>query len=282
MKSVFIYFTLLISTFLVVDVSAQLQTPAASQRAKFETTVGLTNVSLDYSRPSKKGRTIYGDLVPLNTMWRTGANKNSIITFSDNVKIGTSEVKGGSYAIFTKPGKTSWDIYFYNDTENWGVPAKWDDDKVAAKVTVPVKTIPTVETFTLSIDNVANEGCTLSILWDNVGVNIDIDVLTDSKVVNNINKVMSGPSAADYYNAARYYRESKKDLKQALEWMNKSIAMGNDMFYIIRQKSLIEADMGNYKDAIKTATLSLEKSKEAGSNDYIKMNMDSIAEWSKK
>lgn len=282
MKSFFIYFTLLISTFLVVDVSAQLQTPAASQRAKFETTVGLTNVSLDYSRPSKKGRTIYGDLVPLNTMWRTGANKNSIITFSDNVKIGTSEVKGGSYAIFTKPGKTSWDIYFYNDTENWGMPAKWDDNKVVAKVTVPVKTIPTVETFTLSIDNVANEGCTLSILWDNVGVNIDIDVLTDSKVVNNINKVMSGPSAADYYNAARYYRESKKDLKQALEWMNKSIAMGNDMFYIIRQKSLIEADMGNYKDAIKTANLSLEKAKEAGSNDYIKMNMDSIAEWSKK
>ncbi|HRO73488.1 MAG TPA: hypothetical protein PK611_07450, partial [Saprospiraceae bacterium] len=97
-----------------------------------------------------------------------------------------------------------------------------------------------------------------------------------------INKVMSGPSAGDYYNAARYYRESKKDLKQALAWMNKSIEMGNDMFYILRQKSLIEADMGNYKDAIATAKLSLQKSKEAGSNDYIKMNNDSIEMWSKK
>ena len=282
MKSFFSYFTLLVSTFLVFELSAQVQTPAASQSAKFETTVGLTKISLEYSRPSKKGRVVYGDLVPYNAMWRTGANKNSIVTFSDNVKIGGTEVKGGSYAIFTKPGKSSWDIYFYSDTENWGVPAKWDDAKVAAKVSVTPYTIPAVETFTIGIDNVSNEGCTLSILWDNVGVNVGIDAMSDQKVVNSINKVMSGPTAGDYYNAARYYRESKKDLKQALAWMDKSIEMGSDRFWVLRQKSLIQADMGNYKDAIATARLSLAKAKEAGNNDYIKMNNDSIEMWSKK
>ncbi len=282
MKSFFSYFTLLVSTFLVFELNAQVQTPAASQLAKFETTIGLTKVSLEYSRPSKKGRTVYGDLVPYDAMWRTGANKNSIVTFSDNVKIGGSEVKGGSYAIFAKPGKTSWDVYFYNDTENWGAPAKWDDTKVVAKVTVKPNVIPTVETFTIGIDNVSNEGGVLSISWDNVGVNVDIDAMSDQKVLNSINKVMSGPTAGDYYNAARYYRESKKDLKQALAWMNKSIEMGNDMFWVLRQKSQLQADMGNYQDAIATAKLSLAKAKEAGNNDYIKMNNDSIEMWSKK
>ena len=282
MKSIFNYFTLLATMFLVFDMQAQIQTPAASQPAKFETTVGLTKVTLEYSRPSKRGRVIYGDLVPFNALWRTGANKNSMITFSDNVKIGTTEVKGGTYAIFAKPGKTSWEIFFYNDTENWGTPEKWDDAKVVAKVTATPYTIPMTETFTLGVNNVSNSGFALEMLWDNVGVNVNIDVLSDMKVLNSINKVMSGPSANDYYNAARYYRESGKDLKQALTWMNKSIEMGNDQFYILRQKSLIEADMGNYKDAIATAKKSIEKSKEAGNNDYIKMNTDSIEMWSKK
>jgi len=272
----------MMAMFLTIETNAQIQTPAASPVSKFETTIGLTKIAIDYSRPSKRGRVIYGDLVPFNTMWRTGANKNSTITFSDNVKIGNSELKGGSYAIFTKPGKTSWEIYFYSDTENWGLPEKWDDAKVAAKVSATPYTIPSTETFTIGINNVNNDGCSLEILWDNVGVNVNIDALTDNKVVNSINKVMSGPTANDYFSAARYYKESKKDLKQALAWMNKSIEMGNNMFFHLRQKSLIEADLGNYKDAIATAKLSLEKAKEAGNNDYIKMNNDSIEMWSKK
>lgn len=282
MKNIFNFIVLTVAMLLVFETNAQVQTPAASQAAKFETTVGLTKITLDYSRPSKKGRTVYGDLVPYNTLWRTGANKNATITFSDNVKIGNSELKGGTYAIFAKPGKTSWEIYFYTDTENWGIPKNWDESKVAAKVMATPYTIPTTETFTIGINNVTNEGCTLEFLWDNVGVNVSIDAMTDIKVQKSISKVMDGPSAGDYFNAARYYRESKKDLKQALAWMNKSIEMGNDMFYILRHKSLIEADMKNYKDAIATAKLSLAKSIEAGNEDYIKMNNDSIEMWSKK
>ena len=144
------------------------------------------------------------------------------------------------------------------------------------------QSISMTETFTLNIANVTNESCHLEIIWDNVNVPVKIEVPTDKKVSSAITQVMAGPSAGDYYNAARYYREAKKDLKQALTWRNKSIEMGNDKFWVLRQKSLIEADLGDYKAAIATANSSLAKAKEAGNNDYIKMNMDSIAAWSKK
>lgn len=282
MKSFFNLLLIPALSLLLVSADAQIKTPSASTSAKVETTVGLTTVTLDYSRPSKNGRKIFGDLVPYETMWRTGANKNSMITFGDDVMIGGKEVKKGTYAIFTKPGVTAWEVNFYSDTENWGTPEKWDNAKVAAKVMVTPQIINPIETFTMNIGNVTNESFHLEIMWDNVLVPVKIEVPTDKKVSANITSVMAGPSANDYYNAARYYRESKKDLTQALAWMNKSIEMGNDKFWILRQKSLIEADMGNFKAAIATANESLAKAKEAGNNDYVKMNMDSIAAWSKK
>jgi hypothetical protein len=268
--------------FLFWTAEAQIKTPASSPLAKAEYTVGLTTVNLEYYRPGKKGRTIYGDLVPYDQIWRTGANKNSMVTFGDDVIINNKEVKAGTYAVFAKPGKSSWDVYFYTDTDNWGTPEEWSEEKVAAHVNVAPQQVPVVETFTMSINDVTNDSGVLEIVWDNLRVPVMFKVPTDKKVMGNINQIMAGPSAGDYYNAARYYREAGKDLNQALEWMNKSIGMGNDRFWILRQKSLIEADMGNYKAAIETAKMSLKKAEEAGNADYVKMNNDSIAEWSKK
>jgi hypothetical protein len=283
MKNTFILFVMAIFSLVSITSFAQIKTPAASPAGKSEQTVGLTTITLDYSRPSMSGRKIFGDLVPYNTMWRTGANKNSIISFSDDVMIGGADVKKGSYAIFAKPGAASWEVFFYSDTENWGTPEKWDDAKVAAKVMVTPQNLSNkIETFTINVGNVTNDYFHLEIMWDNVNVPIKIEVPTDKKVSANITQVMAGPSANDYYNSARYYREAKKDLNQALTWMNKSIEMGNDKFWILRQKSLLQADMGDYKSAVETATKSLAMSKEAGNADYIKMNEESIAMWSKK
>jgi tetratricopeptide (TPR) repeat protein len=119
-------------------------------------------------------------------------------------------------------------------------------------------------------------------MWENTNVPVKIEVPTDKKVTANIKQIMAGPTAGDYYNAAVYYRTAKKDLQQALEWMNKSIEMGNERFWVYRQKSLIQADMGDFKGAVATANKSLDMSKEAGNADYIKMNEESIKEWSKK
>ena len=134
--------------------NAQIETPQPSPAAKVEQKVGLTDVALEYSRPGVKGRTIFGDLVPFGKLWRTGANANTKITFSDDVKIAGNALKAGTYAIYTKPTTASWDVYFYTDTNNWGTPEKWDETKVAAKATVKATSLATaIESFTISVDN---------------------------------------------------------------------------------------------------------------------------------
>ena len=120
--------------------NAQVKTPQASPSSKIEQVVGLTTVQIEYSRPSAKNRTVYGELVPYGKNWRTGANENTTINFSENVKFGTNELKKGKYAIYTTPKADSWDIIFYSDTNNWGLPDVWDDSKVALKVTVKPET----------------------------------------------------------------------------------------------------------------------------------------------
>jgi hypothetical protein len=264
-----------------IEINAQIQLPWPTTTAKSETMVGLTTISLDYSRPSKYGRDIFGALVPYDTLWRTGANKNSLITFSDDVIIGGTELKKGTYSIFSKPGKTIWEVYFYTETDIMGIPKEWKIDKIAAKVSIVPQKESITETFSINIDNITYESCSLEIKWDDVCVPIKIEVPTDKKVSANIEKVLNGPDAYDYINAAIHYRRAKKDLNQAMIWMNKSLEMGLDDFWAYRQKSLLEADMKNYKAAIDSANISIKKATEASNFEYVKMNKVSIADWSK-
>lgn len=274
--------TLLMVFAVTFTVNAQIETPQPSPSQKMEQKVGLTDITVQYSRPSMKGRTIFGDLVPYGKLWRTGANQNTMVTFSTDVMIGGKTVKAGSYAIFTTPNKDNWEIVFYSDTNNWGTPQNWDESKVAAKVTAEVYDIPMdIETFTISFDDLTNDSAVLGIMWEKVYVGVKIEVPTDKKVSAAIEKVMNGPSADDYYAAARYYLESGKDINQAVVWMDKAIEMTKDnpRFWWLRQQSLIKAKAGDKKGAIKAAKASLEGAEKAGNADYIKMNKDSLKEW---
>lgn len=261
--------------------NAQIQTPAPSPAAEVHQTIGLTDVTLEYSRPSMKGRTIFGDLVPYDKMWRTGANKNSMITFDKDVMIGGKTVKAGSYAIFTKPGQNSWDVYFYSDTENWGTPQNWDESKVAAKVTVTPEKMPMdIETFTMHFHDLSNDSANLGIIWEDVYVPVKINVMTDKEVTSSIEKVMGGPTANDYYAAAVYYMDADKDLAKAEQWMDKAMSMTKEpAFWQLRQQSLLYAKAGKKDKAIETAKKSLAAAKAAGNDDYVKMNQDSLKEW---
>ena len=205
---------LLVCTVLIsIGSYAQIQTPAASPSQKIEQKVGLTDVTLEYSRPSIKGRTIFGELVPYGEIWRTGANANTKITFSDDVTIGGASLKAGSYAIYTRPGQENWEVYFYTDSNNWGNPREWDDSKVAAVVKAEVYPMPmSIETFTMTFDGIKNDSVYLGMLWENVYVGVPIKFGTDAKVAESIDKVMAGPGASDYYSAAVYYLESGKDI----------------------------------------------------------------------
>jgi Protein of unknown function (DUF2911) len=267
---------------LMVSVNAQIETPQPSPLAKFEQKVGLTDVTIEYSRPGVKGRTIFGDLEPWGTVWRTGANKNTTITFSDDVTFAGQEVKAGTYAIFTKLNSAKqWDVMLYSDTENWGTPREWDDSKVVATAKVDVEEIPfNVETFTIDINNIKNDSATLEMIWEKSYIAIPFTVPTDNKVTATIEKTMSGPSANDYYAAAVYNLTEGKDLNQAKEWMDKAMSMiENPGYWQLRQQSLLYAKLGDKKNAIATAKKSLEGAEKAGNTNYVKMNKDSLKEW---
>lgn len=266
--------------------SAQVKTPQASPYAKVDQTVGLTDVEIEYCRPSAKGRTVYGELVPYGKNWRTGANSNTTVSFSDNVTINGKELKKGKYALYTTPKADSWDIIFYTDTNNWGLPETWDEKKVALRTSVKPETIgKSIESFTIAVNNVTNDGATLDLAWERTIISVPFTVPTNELAMKSIEKVLAGPSTNDYYSAATYYYQTNNDLKKALSWINSAISMtpaGEEApFWYLRLKSLIQAKSGDKKGAIETAKYSLDGATKAGNADYIKMNKDSIAEWSK-
>jgi len=262
-------------------VNAQIETPQPSPSAEIEQTIGLTEVEVEYSRPNMRGRTIFGDLVPYDKVWRTGANARTKITFSTDFMIGDETLKAGTYAIFTKPGTETWDVFLYTDYEGGGAPQTWEDDKVAAKATLPVYKMPMkIETFTITFDDLSYDGATLGMLWEDVYVGLEFKVPTDKIVSESINKVMNGPGVGDYYSAAVYYSQSGKDINQAKEWMEKAMSMVKEpRFWQLRQQSLIYAKSGDKKAAIEAAKKSLAGAKEAGNDDYVKMNTESLKEW---
>ncbi len=266
-----------------VSLEAQIKTPAPSPSAKLMQTVGLTQVTVDYSRPSMRGRTIFGDLVPYGKLWRTGANGYTLVTFSSDVKIAGNDVKAGTYSIFTKPGEEAWEVYFYKDTQGGGTPAKWEENKVVAKTSAKVIKMPkeiAVETFTISIDDLKSGSANLGFMWENQYVAVNFEVPTDNMVEADIKRALNGPSADDYYAAATYYSAEGKDINKAKMWMDKAMSMTKEpKFWQLRQQSLILAKSGDKKGAIAAAKKSLEGAKMAKNNDYVKMNMDSLKEW---
>lgn len=263
--------------------NSQIKTPAPSPSSKLEQVVGLTDVTIDYSRPSIKGRTIFGDLVPYGKVWRTGANARTKITFGEDVLVDGKEVKAGTYAIFTIPSEDYWDVILYTEFSGSGAPAEIDQSKVATKMTLKTQLLEKdVQSLTIDISTITNSTASINIYWAQTKVTFDILVQTDVVAMRSIKKAMSGPTVGEYYQSAVYFLNNDKDIKLAKEWIDKAIEMSdNPRFWQLRQQSLIWAANGDKEGAIEIAKKSLSKAQEAGNDDYVKMNNDSIAEWSK-
>jgi hypothetical protein len=359
MKKYLIIFTLLAFSYSF----SQIKTPQPSPAASMNQMVGLTEIEVEYSRPSMRGREIFGNLVPYGKIWRTGANASTKISFSTNVEINGKMVAAGKYSVFTIPNEPEWEFILYNDTSVRGVPGDWDDKNVVLSTMVEMKKLPepilrgysannnhttsnvevqvemtnknsqddkfsakvsitrndngiqteetltfkgsekevkdkidkavsgiehkhskpiSTETFTIGFEALNNNNVVLSIMWDDVYVPITIDVPTREMVEKNIQDVMGKqPTASDYYDAAVYYMQENINIEKAVEWIDKAIEMSEKpQFWQLRQQSLIYAANGDLKGAVRIAKKSLESSKIAGNQDYVKMNKDSIEEWS--
>jgi tetratricopeptide (TPR) repeat protein len=264
--------------------NAQIVAPKASPQGKIEQKIGVTDVKVEYYRPMKNNRVVFGEVVPFNEIWRTGANENTKFTCSDALVFGTDTLRAGTYALFTKPSASNWEIYFYTETSNWGLPETWDATKVALKTTVPTIALnDVVEVFTMNLDPVTNKMGQLSVSWDKTRVTVPFAVPTTQKVLASIEKTMTGPSANDYHAAAEFFYKEKKDLQKAREWATKAVEMrGEDAYWMLRVKALIEAELGDYKAAIETAKKSLLAAEKGENKAYVAMNKASIEEWSKK
>ena len=266
---------------------SQIKTPRVSPSTEISQMVGLTEIKIKYSRPSARDRDIFGELVPFNKIWRTGADNSTKINFSTDVSIGDELIKAGEYSIFSIPDKNKWQIIFYSETDLWGVPRDWSDDKISYSFFVDVKKIKKdsfIETFLISFENITNNDVDIKIGWENTSVVLNIEVPTLELVENDIKNVMSGnPSSSDYYAAAVYYKQENIKLDKALEWINLAIDMSDSpRFWQYRQQSLIMAANGKYIEAIEAANNSLKLAKDANNESYVKMNKESISKWTKK
>jgi hypothetical protein len=284
MKKIICLLAMIIANYAI---EAQVKTPQASPKSVLTQVVGLTDVTVEYSRPSAKGRAVFGDLVPFGKVWRTGANANTTVTFSDDVVIKGTTLKKGKYAIFTMPKVDIWEVIFYTATDNWGTPENWDEKNVALNTNVdPIALGNNVDTFTVGVNNITNDSATLDIAWEKTMVSVKFEVPSQKMAMASIEKTLAGPVAGDYFSAGQYLFQSNGDLNKALEYVNKAVAMtkpGADTpFWYLRQKSLIQGKLGDKSGAIATAKLSLEGAEKAKNDDYVKMNNDSIKEWSKK
>jgi tetratricopeptide (TPR) repeat protein len=265
-------FLILLTLIIVKSSFAQLKSPNASPRSNISQIIGLVSVNLDYSRPSKKSREIFGGLVPYNKIWRTGANNPTTISFSDYVKINNQLISAGEYHLYSVPTESTLDLVIYEKTDAWGSLPTFDKSKVIARVSSDFIDLPnTVETFTISFENISNNGSTLNIMWDNKLAIYKIDALTKDKMINNINNVMNNnPSSNDYSRAAMYYFEEDIDIEKAMEWINKAYKDSDDLrYWHLRYKALIYEKAGKLNKALEYAESGYKRAIESKAIDGI-------------
>ncbi|WP_299188763.1 DUF2911 domain-containing protein [uncultured Aquimarina sp.] len=272
----------LFSIITVATVNAQLKVPALSPSSKTTQTVGLTEIEIEYSRPSKRNRIIFGEngIIPFGELWRTGANAATKISFNDDITISGTILKKGTYTILTKPEKSNWQVYFYSyKSGNWNTYV--NQKPIASFTTKTIEKKEISESFLIYIDSITLDSAELVFSWGTIKIILPLKFNTHEKTMSNIEKTLSGPSNFDYFQAALYLHETQRDLNTALSYILKVTKAENPLFFQVYRESLILADMDRKLEAITVAKKSLELSKKAGNKDLIRLNERNIKKWSK-
>jgi tetratricopeptide (TPR) repeat protein len=267
----------------VARVQAQIDMPAPSPTATLSQKIGLTNVTIAYSRPSAKGRKVFGDLVPFGELWRTGANAATKITFADEVTINNQKVPAGDYSLYTIPTASDWTIVLNKNTKNWGTDGYKQEEDVVRFTVKSEKSSNAVESFTMNIANNAMNSSDIELAWENTLVRFKVTAEVDSRVMEQI-KAKTSPKkdAGTYYQAARYYFDTDKDLKQALEWVSKSVELEPERYWVVLLKANIQVKLKDYKGAVETAKKAKDLAAKDNDNGYVRMSQKIIDEYSKK
>lgn len=266
MKQVLLALALFLS---VADASAQLKLPALSPGAKISQDFSTSSIEITYSRPSMRGRKIFGDLVPYGNVWRTGANSATKIKFGEDVIINNTLFKAGEYALYTIPGKEDWEVIFNKGTGNWGT-AGYDkaDDITRFKVKARAQEKLT-NTFTINIGNITFNSCNIELVWEKTKVVIPVKADNEERLNKSIDQAINNPSVP-YYQAASYYFETNQNLDKAYSYVNKAVEQNPKAFYMWMLKARIAQKLGKKQDAITAAKTSMETAKgSAFEADYV-------------
>ncbi|ACU62906.1 DUF2911 domain-containing protein [Chitinophaga pinensis] len=278
MKPLFRYLSAGCSLLLCAQLSfAQgVKMPAPSPGQTIHQDFALSFVEVNYSRPAIKGRKVMGDLVPFDKVWRTGANGATVITFGDDVKFGGTEVKAGKYGLLTIPGKSEWTVILTKSLDVTS-PAAYKPENDVVRVKVKPTSLPyAVENFMITFDDIESSSANLLLIWEKTMVSVPLTAEVDSKVVAQLDAAMKGDKKP-YFQAASYYYETNRDLKQALVWVEEAVKENPTAFWIATLKARIQAKSGDKKAAKATAEKAIELAKTAKNDDYVVINQKIIA-----
>jgi hypothetical protein len=256
--------------------------PQPSPKGEVKQLVGLTTVKVEYSRPSARGRKVFGDLVPFGSVWRTGANLNTIVEFDGPVVFEGQKVEAGKYSLFTIPNEGAWAIILNKNIELWGEGDRKPEEDVL-QVKVPVAKCDLTETFTIGFADVKDDKALLELRWEHTMVQVNITADATEQALANIKEAVNkeGANAATYHRCARYCVDKGIMLPEALAWAQKSVSM-EQKYWSVYTLALCQAANGKYKEAVATANQSMELAQKEGDKNYVKMNKERIDEWMQK
>jgi hypothetical protein len=256
----------------------QLKVPAPSPLQTIKQNFALGDVTIEYSRPGVKSRVIFGDVVPFGKIWRTGANATTKIIFSDDVKLEGNDVKAGTYGLYTIPNKDSWDIMLYKDLTLGGDVAEYKQENEVLRFKVKPTTLTSkVESFTMNLADITATSANIELLWENTGVAIKLTTDIDAKVMKNIETTL-GKDNRPYFQAASYYFDNNKDLKQASAWVDKALEQNPKAYYMMLLKAKIAYKQGDKVNGKASAEKTIAMATEGKNDDYVAMAKKLLAD----
>ena len=273
--------TFLFASSLLAQDAKKIEFPQASSAASVKERVGVTDVSVEYSRPNARERKIFGGLVPYGQVWRTGANAATKITFSTDVKLGGTAVPAGSYALFTIPGEAEWTVILSKVTEEWGSYAYDPKDDQARVKVKPVAMAEPLETMTIGVQDIRSGKANLVIAWEKTKVPVPIDTDLVAKIKPQIEAAMAGGGdKKPYFAAAMFYYENDLDMALAKQWIEAAAKQQPDAVWIVYRKGLILKKAGDKEGAMAAAKPARELASKADGElkaEYTRLSENLIA-----
>jgi hypothetical protein len=261
------------------ELNAQIKTPRASPSASISQTIGISNVTINYSRPAVNGRKIFGELVPFGQVWRTGANESTTITFSDNAKIEGKDIPAGTYGIFTFPEKDEWIIVFSKDSKLWG-NNNYNSENDFMRINAKTQSNTFTERLTFNFDEITNNSSVISIAWENVKVSFKVEFDTPNMVVKQFNNSFNWSVANQ---AAQYYLMNNLDVTEGLKWAQRSLSLDENYLNLrIMAQLLFKSNEKENAIAMLEKAIDLEVNNKSGNLAFDLENMKSLlSEWKK-